>query len=130
MKPLIDWNELNKIRVKELTEAQTKHLVVKSLVVQRLLMKYNKKKNYIRVYTEFPVKEGKICDVYFENTLTKEAIAFEIQDKVTPQWLGQVKLQYSNWEVMGCRTSWILIDLKTLSNNIKTMSKQLEELIP
>jgi hypothetical protein len=91
-----DWANVYKIRVRELTEAQTKHLIVKALIVQKILMKYRKQRHLIRVYTEFPIGNGKICDVYFENFKTKEAIAYKIQSDVSKDWLKETNKAYKN----------------------------------
>lgn len=130
MKEIINWNELFKIKIRELQDSQTKHLVVKTILVQQLLIKYKRQHNYIRIYTEFPIAEGKICDVFFSNALTKEAYAFEIQAKITPEWSKEVTKIYENWEVPFMKTSnLIVINLKELSNDIETLIKQLKELI-
>jgi hypothetical protein len=126
---MIDWNKLNKINVRELTDAQTKHLVVKALIVQRLLIKY-RNKNWIRIYTEFPVTEGKIADVYFENISNQECYCYEIQSNVSKQWLEETKRIYATWQPYLVTTAdWILIDLNNLSDNIQILKGELDKLI-
>lgn len=129
LKPLINWNDLFKIRVRELSDAQTKHLIVKSLIVQQILIKHRKDKNFLRVYTEFPIKEGKVCDVYYENIKKKEAYAYEIQSRVSKEWLDETNKSYKDWEVLFMNSSWVLIKLDDLSDDIETLTKQIKELI-
>ena len=126
---MINWNDLFKIKIRELSEAQTKHLVVKALVVQQLLIKYKKDKHYLRIYTEFPIDEGKICDVYIENTRKKEAYAYEIQERVTPDWLDKTNQIYKDWEVPFCSSDLVIINLSELSDDIPTLTKQIKKLI-
>ena len=130
MKMQTDWSNLYKIRIRELDSSQTKHLVVKTILVQQLLIKYKKNRRFIRIYTEFPIKEGKICDVYLENLRTKECYAYEIQENTSPQWLEETKKIYLDWEVPFMNTNdWVLIPLKELSNDIELLTKQIKSLI-
>ena len=125
-----DWNNLFKVRVRELTEAQTKHLVIKTLIVQKILIKHSKDRKRIRIYTEFPVIEGKVCDVYYENIKTHEAYAYEIQTNVTNEWLVNTKKVYKDWEVYGTTTcDWVLVETRKLSNDLDTLSKQIMDLV-
>lgn len=124
-----DWENLNKIRIRELTDAQTKHLIVKTLLVQQILIKYKKTK-YMRVYTEFPIRGNKICDVYFENFKTKEAYAYEIQKDVSKKWLIETEEAYKDWEVPFMKTAnWILIDLNELSDELEELIKQIKKIV-
>jgi len=125
-----DWSNLYKIRIRELDSSQTKHLVVKAILVQQLLIKYKKNRQFVRIYTEFPVTANKIADVYIENLRTKECYAYEIQESLTPQWLEETKKAYSNWEVPFMNTNdWVLVPLKELSNDIETLTKQIKNII-
>lgn len=124
------WEDLFKIRIKEIDDSQTKHLVVKALIVQKLLIKYKGQRNSIRIYTEFEAVEGKICDVYFENTKTKEAYAFEIQKGLSKRWRKETIEKYKGWDVPMMRTSdLIIVDLNKLSDNLKELEAQVKELI-
>jgi hypothetical protein len=126
----IDWNKLNKINIRELTDSATKHLVVKTLIVQRLLLKYKGQNNYIRIYTEMPVVEKKVADVLFENIRTKECYAYEIQSQNTPKWRLETQKAYSNWQPHGFKTAdWVLVDLNLLSENISELKLQLDKII-
>ena len=126
----IDWGNLNKINVRELTDAQTKHLVIKALIVQIILIKHIKDRNYIRVYTEFPVKEGKICDVYYENTKTKEVYAYEIQSDISKKWQEETLAIYKDWEVPFVNTTdLIIIDVNKLSDYIPKLKEELKDLV-
>ena len=126
---MIDWDKLNKINVRELTDAQTKHLVCKALIVQRLLIKYHNKKQHIQIYTEVPIENGRICDVYFSNNITKECIAYEIQSNVSAKWLVETKKIYANWEVYNMTTDLVIIRLDELSDNINILKGELDKLI-
>jgi len=125
----IDWDKLNKINVREVSDAMTKHLIVKCLIVQRLLLKYHKIKSHIQIYTEVPINNGRICDVFFSNNLTRECYAYEIQSRISSQWLEETRKIYANWEVYNMTTDLIIIKLDELSNDINTLKGELDKLI-
>lgn len=124
------WNEQNKIRIRETDMSQQKHLIVKSLVMFYLKIKHKKDANWIKIYSEFPVVKGKLCDIYFENMRTKEAYAYEIQKNITKEWEEETKKAYENWEIQGVKTAdYVIIDLNKLSDNINELGSQIKELI-
>lgn len=127
---MIDWNELFKIRISNPDKSRLKHEVVKLLLVMKLMDKYKKDKNFIRIYTEFDLDNNLICDVYFENARTKTVIAYEIQKEYTPLWLKDRTEKYKDWNVEFMNTSdWIPIDLNKLSDNIEEIYSQLDKYI-
>jgi len=126
----IKWNEQGKIRVRESTEAQAKHLIVKSLVMFYIKIKHKDRSNIVKMYTEWPINSGKICDVYYENAWSKEAIAYEIQDKITTKWSEETQKAYDGWEVHGIKNAdYVVIDLNKISDDINKMKKQIKELV-
>ena len=126
----IKWSEQNKIRVRESDESQEKHLIVKALIMLHLKIKHKKDAHWMKLYSEFPVVEGKICDIYYENIKTKEAFAYEIQKNVSKKWLTETQKAYEDWEVYGMNSSdYVVVDLNKLSDDIETLGKQIKELI-
>ena len=123
-----NWNDLYKIRLREITDEQTKHLVVKTLLVQKLLIKYKSKRRWIRIYTEFNLGE-RICDIYFENLRTKEIYIYEIQDKITKKWEDYTTKFYNQFEVFNFTTDLVVVDLKKLSNDLEVLEEEIKELI-
>ena len=125
----IEWNRQFKIALREVTDAQTKHLVIKSLLVQRLVLKHAHHRYWIKVYTEHPICDGKVCDVYFENIKTKECYAYEIQKVISPKWLKETENIYKNWEVLNMRTGWVLIDVNDCPNDIDKLKEYIDRQI-
>lgn len=127
---MINWNELFKIRISNPDKSRIKHEVVKLLLVMKLMDRYKKDKNFIRVYTEFDLDNNLICDVYFENARTKTAIAYEIQKDYSKLWLKDRTDKYKDWNVEFMNTSdWIPINLNILSDNINEIYTQLDKYI-
>ena len=124
-----NWSDCYKIRLRELTDAQTKHLIVKALIVQKLLIKYKSYRRWIRIYTEFSLEDSRVCDIYFENLRTKEIYIYEIQDKITKKWEDYTTKFYNQFEVFGFTTDLVVVDLKTLSNDLEVLEKEVKELI-
>ncbi len=133
MKPTSDnikWSEQNKIRVRESDESQEKHLIVKALIMLHLKIKHKKDSHWMKLYSEFPVVEGKICDIYNENMKTKEVFAYEIQKDINKKWLKETQRAYKDWEVYGMKTAdYIVVDLDKLSDDLEILSEQIKELI-
>jgi len=127
MKP-INWNEQFKIRTTNSEKSMDKHEVVKLLLVRRLIEKYKRNKEFIRIYTEFPLENGLRPDVYFENTKTKEAYAFEIQKEFTKKWLKEKTEKYSGYSVPFFNSfDFIPINLNEFPDDIQGINKKLEE---
>lgn len=126
----IKWSEQNKIRVRESDESQKKHLVVKSLVMLAIKIKHKKDSHWIKLYSEFPVGDGKICDVYYENIKSKEAYAYEIQKNNSKKWEKETEEFYKDWEVYAMKSAdCVVINLNELSNNIEDMWDEIMELV-
>lgn len=123
-----DWQNCYKIRIRELKEAQAKHLVVKTLLVQKLLIKHLKHRKWVRVYTEFNLGK-RVCDIYFENLRTREIYIYEIQENLTDEWLDQTRKFYKNYEVYNMTTDLVIVSLKELSDNLDNLYSQLNEYI-
>lgn len=123
----VNYGEQFKIRVRR--NVSRKHEIIKALVVLNILEKYSRNLYWIRVYTEHPIGEKKICDVYFENIKTNEIICYEIQKSVTSKWLEETKSLYDNYERIYFKTDWTLIKEDSLSDDIETLDKQIKELI-
>lgn len=124
------WSEQNKIRVRESDKSQEKHLIVKALIMLHLKIKHKKDSHWMKLYSEFPVVEGRICDIYYENIKTKEAFAYEIQKDINKKWIKETQKAYKDWEVYGMKSSdYIVVDLNKLSDDIKTLGKEIKELV-
>lgn len=121
---MVNWNNLYKIRLNNYEDSFAKHEIVKLLIVKNILLKYNSKKKYQEVYTEFPITEGKVTDVYHENHLTKEVYCYEVQSRISKEWIEETTQKYKDKEI-----DWILVDLSKLSNDIDKLNKEVKELI-
>lgn len=120
----VDWNNLNKIRLKNNNSEQfNKHEIVKLLIVRHILIKNINKRNHHFIYTEYKFN-GRIADIYHYNRLTDEEIVYELQTKISKDWLEGVKNYYKNLDI-----DLIIVDLNKLSDNIKELNKQIKELI-
>ena len=126
----IYWEDLFKIRLASSDDSFQKYEVVKLLLVMKLIQKYHKDKNFIRIYTEFDLDNNKKCDIYFENARTKEAFAIEIQRVDSTQWTKETTEKYRDWNVYNMNTSdLIIIPLKNAPNDISELNKWLEQYI-
>jgi len=125
---VVDWDNLYKVRLASSDEAMDKHDVVKLLLVRKILQKY-KRKDWIRIYTEFELENGCKPDVYFENVKDKSVIIYEIQKDYSKEWLAEKTKQYKEYEVEYFTVDFIPIDLNTFTDDINEISTKLDEFV-
>lgn len=126
----VAWNEQFKIRIANSDKSFEKHEVVKTLLVMKLINKYKKNKDWIRIYTEWDLFEDTICDIYFEDIKNKVCYAFEIQKKIDTEWTNRIVKKYKDWEVFGFNSAdLIIVPIQKLSDDLNILSTQLDEYI-
>jgi len=124
------WEDLFKIKLANSDKSFQHHEVVKLLLVMKLISKYKNQKNWLRIYTEFELENGLVCDVYFYNIKTKAVICYEIQKQFTKKWLEEKTLKYKEIEIPYLTSiDFIPIDLNNLSKEIEELNDQLEKYI-
>ena len=124
----INWGENYKIRIANSSESFQLHEICKLLYMMKYLEKHKSEKNGIRIYSEFEVMEGVICDLYIENIKRKECYAVEVQKNITDNWNEIKKNQFKDWEVMGFNTAdLIVIPLKEAPLDLDKLSLWLEK---
>ena len=123
----VNWNEQFKIRVRR--NASRKHETIKLLIVLNIIEKFKKNLSLIRVYTEYEVGDGKICDVYFENIKTNEIICYEIQNNISKKWLEYTKEFYENYDKIFFTVDWMLVREKDLPESIEELNKAIKDIL-
>jgi len=127
---MIDWANIFKIRIANPDDSFQLHEVVKLIIVMKLLKKYSRNKNLIRIYTEFDMDNGLICDVYFENMKTNEVIVYEIQKNITNEWKDKIVNAYKDYTIPYIKTvDLVIVDLNKCSDKISEINKWLEDYI-
>jgi hypothetical protein len=118
---MIDWNKQLNIAVRESKKSQYKHLVVKTLVLLAIKIRYSKNLKWQRIYSEFDLN-GCIPDIYHENLKSKEVYCYEIQENITEDYITSKNKFYNNYEVYGFnRVNWILIKLKDCPDDLESI---------
>jgi len=125
----MNFNEQLKVKIRERSLEQSKHLVVKSLIPFLLSIKYKNILRYQEIYTEFPISEGKICDVFHLNNKSKEINAYEIQGVITKDWIEKTTKAYKTFQNPYFKLDWHIIKLKELPDDINQLTKTLNCLI-
>ena len=121
----IDWSNLFKVNIANSDNSFQKHEVTKLLVVMKILNK-TKIKNWLRIYTEFQIENGKKPDVYVENLKEKSIVIYEIQKECSKKYIKETTKEYTDYEVpFFDSVDLVIIPLKKLSNNIEKLNKQL-----
>jgi len=127
---MIDWANIFKIRIANPDDSFQLHEVVKLIIVMKLLKKYSRNKNLIRIYTEFDMDNGLICDVYFENMKTNEIIVYEIQKNITNEWKDKIVNAYKDYTIPYIKTvDLVIVDLNKCPDKISEINKWLEDYI-
>lgn len=119
-----------KVKLVEMKENKTKKLIIKTLICQKILIKHSKERARIRIYTDFPIEEGRTCDVYYDNIRKKEVVVYDIKTNVQNKWVVNAKKFYGDWKVYGMDNSkWVLVRVEELSNDLDTLNKQIKEIV-
>ena len=127
---MIDWANIFKIRIANPDDSFQLHEVVKLIIVMKLLKRYSRNKNLIRIYTEFDMDNGLICDVYFENMKTNEVIVYEIQKNITNEWKDKIVNAYKDYTIPYIKTvDLVIVDLNKCPDKISEINKWLEDYI-
>ena len=125
----IDWENLYKVRIGNSDESFQKHEVVKLLLVMKILRKY-RRKDFLRIYTEFQLENNCKPDVYVEDIKTKSILIYEIQKEYTKEWLDRKTKEYSKYEVPYFNAvDFIPIDLNKFTDDINEINEKLEEFV-
>lgn len=124
----VDWNNLYKVRLASSDKSMDKHDVVKLLIVRKILRKY-KRKDWLKIYTEFELENGLKPDVYVENVKDKFVICYEVQKECTKEYIKDRVEKYNAYEIPFFNLDLVIIPLKELSDNIQELDKQLEEYV-
>jgi len=124
----IDWENLYKVRIGNSDESFQKHEVVKLLLVMKILRKY-RRKDFLRIYTEFQLENNCKPDVYVEDIKTKSILIYEIQKEYTKEWLDRKTKEYSKYEVPYFTVDFIPIDLNKFTDDINEINEKLEEFV-
>jgi hypothetical protein len=96
----------------------------------KLLDKHKKEKSYIHTYTEHVLKEGKKCDIFYENIKEKAGYIFEIQKIDGKDWEKNLVNFYKDFNLSYLNSvDLIIIKLKELPNDINKLSEELEKFI-
>ncbi|HDK41895.1 MAG TPA: hypothetical protein ENG87_00835, partial [Candidatus Pacearchaeota archaeon] len=104
------------MRIGNSDESFQKHEVVKLLLVMKILRKY-RRKDFLRIYTEFQLENNCKPDIYFENLKDKSILIYEIQKDYTKEWLKEKTKQYKDYEVYNFTVDFIPINLNLFSND-------------
>ncbi len=123
-----DWNNLYKIKLASSIPEMDKHDVVKLLLVRKILRK-NKRKHFLRIYTEFELENKKKPDVYVEDLKNKSILIYEIQKDYSPSWIKETTKAYKNYEVYNFTVDFIPINLNLFTDDINEINEKLEEFV-
>jgi len=122
MKPnFIDVKKNNKVALRNFTEPNDKHDVIKTLLV-RMLRRKHKDNTMVPIYTEYdPLKPNEdYPDVWMR--VKDDIYVYEIQSDMNKRWIQRIQEQYEE-------VNLIIINMNKISNNIDKMREQLEDFI-
>ena len=123
-----DWENLYKVKLASSIPEMDLHDVVKLLLVRKILRK-NKRKHFLRIYTEFELENKKKPDVYVENLKDKSILIYEIQKDYSSSWIKETTKAYKNYEVYNFTVDFIPIDLNDCPENVEEITKWLEQYV-
>ncbi len=114
MRPLINYREHCKVRIRNSDPSFDQHEVVKLIIC----LLYARKYRFAGIYTEQELINGNIVDVMID--LGQEKIYIEIQKEISSKWLESIKDRDLELDI-----NTLVIPLKKLSYNINNIKKEL-----
>ena len=124
----IDWDNLYKVRLASSIPELDKHDVVKLLIVRKILRK-NKRKDWLRIYTEFQLENGLKPDIFVENVRDKSVICYEVQKECDKAYIQDRVKKYNAYEIPLFTLDLVIIPLKDCPENISEITKWLEKYV-
>ena len=124
----VDWDNLYKVRLASSIPEMDKHDIIKLLLVRKILRKY-KRKDWLRIYTEFSLENGLKPDVYVEDIKNKSILIYEVQKDFSKEWLKTKTKQYNDYKVYNFTVDFIPIDLNKFTDDINEINEKLEEFV-
>lgn len=118
MKPIINYKEHCKVRIRNVDKSFHHHEIVKMFIA---LLSARKHKE-AGIYTEHELVNRDIVDVMID--LGKDQVYYEIQKELSPKWLQAVRDRDLSLSI-----NTIVVPLKKLSTDILILRKQLEEYV-
>ena len=112
----IDWKRQNKIVLRNFSESQDHHDMVKTILVRMLRRRYPDS-HKIPIYTELDNGDG-IGDVWIR--IKSDIYIFEIQKTITNPWLEEMGRRYSE-------VNLIVIPLKGMPTELEALKLKLKE---
>ena len=129
-----DYKRNNKIALRNFTEPNDLHDVVKTLLVRLLRRKYPNNKS-VPIYTEFNPNEtnDNYPDIWMKIP-KNQIIVYEIQRKASKQWIKIMNDRYESvdWQMVkldDVEKEWIQELKKSPKNPIEKLNKVLEKYI-
>jgi hypothetical protein len=103
------------------------HDIVKLLIVRKILRK-NKNKTFLRIYTEFDLDDGKLVpDIYVESLKESSIICYEIQKTLYNDYTKSKTEQYNKLDIFPFNSiDLIVIPIKDCPNEINKISDWLD----
>lgn len=126
----VDWAEQFKVRLSKTDASMDLHDVIKILVVRKIIRKCSNKE-WLRIYTEFEISEGKLIpDIYVENIKEKSIICYEIQKKLGNDYINRKTKEYNESDVPYFNSiDLIIIPLKDCPDKISEIDKWLDDYV-
>lgn len=121
-----EWERFSNMKITNPDDSFQHREVVKLLLMMKLQNKHKSNLSWIRIYSNFSIKEKRKVDIFFENIKTHEQYLFEIRKTTTDKWKSQAEKFFTQYKPLYFNFKHVLIPLKDLSTDIKQLNKQLD----
>jgi hypothetical protein len=120
------WDKQLNVPIRETRESQALHVVVKSLVMLAIKIKYARILRYQTIFGEFEITNNinktNIVDIYHEDKQKKKVICYEVQRVLNEDYYKEKKNFYSDYEQYGFKSiDYVVIDLNKAPSDIKDL---------
>lgn len=128
------WDKQFNVIVRESRESQIKHLILKSLIMLAIKIKYSKFLRYQLVFSEFEIEnkdgETNIVDVYHQDKKSKAIYCYEIQRVINQDYFKSKEKFYKTCAPYGFDSvDYVIVNLKDAPSEVDKLWEWVNKLV-
>jgi len=120
---MIDYEKVSRFRIAD--KPEVKREVVKLILFLKLREKHKSNLINVNILSDFPIKDDKKVDIYYDNLKTKKVVLYKLYKKDSPASIEE----YNSYQSPFMETEVRLIHLRDVPDNVEDIYEYLEDYI-